>query len=117
MDALKDNRIFNPTIEYIKKVKEGDSIWFHEEKQKYKVQAASERFLICTKPFNPKKTVLYTVVDLKQGLRGVDNYGGLGYESKEDCKDALKMFVSGEAEFSRRRPPIKLNIISISLEQ
>lgn len=42
----------------------GDKVRFAEEKQAYTIQARSERYLICSKPFNPKHTVLYCVVDL-----------------------------------------------------
>ena len=51
----------------------GTYIWFKGERQKYTVQVSSERYLICTKPFNAKNTVLYTIVDLKEGVRGADN--------------------------------------------
>ena len=39
----------------------GSRIWFKEEKRPYKVRAADGRFLVCTKPFKPRKTVLYCI--------------------------------------------------------
>ncbi|WP_148289423.1 hypothetical protein [Fibrella aestuarina] len=35
----------------------------------------ADRFLICTKPFNPRRTVLYTIVDLKKGIHGTAGSG------------------------------------------
>lgn len=78
-------------------------IWFEKEKQGYNVQAQDDRYLICTKPFNPKKTVLYTIVDLKENIRGTDNLVfGFGYETKEECENALEMIQSDEMEISHR---------------
>jgi hypothetical protein len=51
----------------------GQRIKFAEEKQSYKIVAANERYLICTKPFNLQKTYLYTIVDLEGKRRGPDN--------------------------------------------
>lgn len=74
----------------IQTVKVGDFITFAEEKQKYEVQAASERFLVCTKPFNPRRTVLYTIVDLVEDVRGTENLiFGAGFESRKACEEAL----------------------------
>lgn len=72
----------------------GDKIYFKEEKRPYTIMACDERYLICTKPFNLKKTVLYTIVDLLEGIRGADNYwkwgGRFDYSTKEGCEQALK---------------------------
>ena len=43
-------------------LKVDDKILFAEEKQRYTVQARNDRFIICTKPFNPRKTFL--ILDL-----------------------------------------------------
>lgn len=92
----------------------GDKIKFVEERRRYTVQAvsASGRYLACTYPFMPKGTVVYTVVDLEQQLRGVDDSIGnsLGYETTEDCEHALDLFERGEFGFSYRRRPIALHI-------
>lgn len=81
----------------------GDRIKFAEEKQKYTIQSRNERYLICTKPFNPKHTVLYTIVDLQKGIRGTENLiFGMGAETKEDCDAMLKRLDSGETEISHR---------------
>ena len=61
-------------------------VWFAEEKQPYKVRARSSRYLVCTKPFNPLRTVLYTIVDLEEKVRVPENLVfGMGAESDEDC--------------------------------
>lgn len=52
----------------------------------------SGRFVCCTKPFPEENTVQYTVLDLEAGIRGTDDYGGLGYETDEECHEALECF-------------------------
>ncbi len=90
-------------------------ITFADERRAYTVQAVSSdgRWLVCTKPFPPRSTVIYTVVDTVEKLRGVDNYWGLGYETREACERACRMFESGEAEFSHRRQPIRYEITKV----
>lgn len=91
--------------------KVGDKIKFKEEKQRYTVQACNERYLICTKPFNARKTYFYTMVDLKEKIRGRDGYTfGLGeYDTKEGAERYLSELLSGKAEISFRHR-IDLNI-------
>ena len=85
-------------------------IKFKEEKQRYTIQASNDRFLICTKPFNPKKTVLYTIVDLEKKIRGTENLiFCMGYETQELCIEALERLVTGESKISHR-DRIELNI-------
>lgn len=56
---------------------------------------------------------IYTVFDLRESLRGVDNaVGSLGYENSKDCEAAVAMFESGQFEFSHRAQPIPLRIRS-----
>jgi hypothetical protein len=94
-------------------VKVGDKLQFAEESQRYTVQAVGSRWAIATKPFNARRTVLYSVIDLHHQMRGVDNYGGLGYETREECENALKLFEAGQATHSCRRRPIPLNLVAI----
>lgn len=93
----------------------GSRIWFEGESKPYKVRARSERFIICTKPFNPKKTVLYTVIDLSENVRGPDNIIlGLGYETDEQISKRLDELVSGEIEVShRRRVELDVSMVSV----
>ena len=44
--------------------KQGQKVWFPGEKRPYTIRACDDRFAICTKPFNIKKTVLYTLKKL-----------------------------------------------------
>lgn len=69
----------------------GDRVWFVEEKLPYTVQARSRRYLICTKPFNLQRTVLYCIVDFKEDVRGPENLiFGFGAETREQCEEMLK---------------------------
>jgi hypothetical protein len=88
----------------------GDKIWFVEEKRPYTIRTRNKRFLICTKPFNPKRTVLYTIVDLEKQIRGTENLVFcMGYESDEDCNEALIRLETGESEISHRNNiPLKI---------
>lgn len=46
---------------------------FVEEKYAYTIVAANARYWICVKPFNLRKTYLYTIVDVVKKRRGPDN--------------------------------------------
>jgi hypothetical protein len=68
----------------------GDRVRFVEEAQAYTIQARSDRYLVCTKPFNLRRTVLYTIVDLKQQVRGTENLVfGAGAETPEQCQEMI----------------------------
>ena len=55
--------------------KSGMKIWFTGEVKSYTIRSCNERYLVCTKPYNFKKnTVIYTMVDLWEGVRGRDGY-------------------------------------------
>lgn len=69
----------------------GAKVWFDREVQGYNVIARSERFIVCTKPFNPKHTVLYTIIDTKREIRGTENLVfGAGAETDEQCEEMVK---------------------------
>lgn len=93
----------------------GDKVRFYGEKRAYTVQAVSSdgRWAAATKPFNVQNTVLYTVIDMLDRVRGRDDCYGLGYEDREECENAIGMFERGEAEHSRRFPPIALEVVEI----
>lgn len=85
------------------KLPEGSKIKFFEEKQKYTVRASNIAFAICTKPMNAQKTVLYTIIDWFNDVRGPENLiFGMGAESDEDCKEMLERLTQGESEVSHR---------------
>jgi hypothetical protein len=74
------------------------------------VRARSARYIVCTKPFNLKRTVLYTIVDLANRLRGTENLVfGFGQETDEQCLDTLKRLEAGESEISQRNF-VRLNV-------
>jgi len=92
----------------------GEKIRFAEEKQSYTVRARSDRYLICTKPFNPRHTVLYTIVDLIEGIRGTENLiFCMGAEDDKGCMEMLERLESGETEVSHRnRIPLYVGVVS-----
>jgi hypothetical protein len=91
--------------------KVGEKVKFTSEKRRYTVRAAGARFAVLNKPFNPKNTVLYTVVDLEEGVRGTENLVfGAGAETDEHCVEMLKRLESGQTEVSHR------NRVNIDIE-
>lgn len=68
----------------------GTKVKFVSEKRPYTVQASDERYAICTKPFNIYRTVLYTIIDFKEQIRGPENLVfGFGAETREQCEEML----------------------------
>lgn len=91
--------------------KVNDKIFFEGEKKPYKIKACDNRFLICTKPYNLGNTVIYTIVDLQQQIRGTENLMFChGFETKEQCEEALERLQAGKSEISRSNW-VKLNIV------
>lgn len=97
-----------------------DRVRFEEEKQAYTIQARGYRYLVLTKPFNARRTVLYTVVDLQEEVRGTENliFGG-GAETREQCQEML-MRLEGRADWHyggatevshRNRIPLKVRCV------
>lgn len=85
------------------KIGKGVRIWFAEEKRPYRVRASSDRFAICTKPFNlVEGTVLYTIVDFDRGVRGLDDriFDAHDYVSDRGCKNALRELQLGDLDVS-----------------
>jgi hypothetical protein len=93
-------------------MKVGDKIKFRGEKQRYTVQACNERFAVCNKPFNARKTVLYTVIDFEQKIRGTENLIlGMGAETQEQCEEMLGRLITGDTQVSRRNQvPLDIEI-------
>ena len=81
----------------------GDRIRFAEEVQRYTIRAMGKRYAVCTKPFNCQHTVLYTVVDIEEKVRGTENLiFGAGAETDEQCEEMLQRLESGDTEVSHR---------------
>lgn len=84
--------------------KAGDKLYVYGEVKPYTVKARDERYIIATKPYNLKRTVLYFIIDLIKGWRGPDDrVFCCGYETSEDIKERLQELRNGEIEVSRRR--------------
>ena len=84
-------------------LKKGDPVFIGTEKRPYRVKCRDERFIICTKPYNPKRTVMYFIVDLEEQRRGPDNMVFCsGYETQEQCEMRLKELQQGLIEVSHR---------------
>lgn len=92
-------------------------IWFEEEKRPYSVRAVSERYIVCTKPFNLRHTVLYTIIDLKNGMRGTENLLFItGAETDEQCEYIISRLTDPyEPTFLSRRNSIPARITKIQL--
>ncbi len=88
----------------------GAKVKFKEEKQAYTVQASNVAFAILTKPFNARKTVLYTIIDWKYGIRGPENLiFGMGAETQKQCEEMLERLTQGETQVSSRHNiPLKI---------
>ena len=96
----------------------GDRIRFAGDRMFFTIQARDARFIVCTRPFALKKTVLYTVVDLVEQVRGADNHYSLGYETREDCERALRKFsasVRWARMVERREPGVRCSpVVEVS---
>ena len=81
-----------------------DKIYIPTDKRPYTVTARDNRYIICTKPFNLKHTVLYFIIDLKDKWRAPDDRVFCsGYDTDEQCQEQLKKLQSGEIKLSWRR--------------
>lgn len=86
-----------------KDLKVGDPVYLPMETRPYRVKCRDDRFIICTKPFNLRRTVIYFIVDLKEHRRGPDNMVFCsGYETQEQCEERLKELQEGRIEVSIR---------------
>jgi hypothetical protein len=94
----------------------GSKVYFSREKRPYTVKACDERFAICTKPFNPRKTVLYTIIDAEQGVRGTNNlvFNIYNYAKQEDIDQCLRDLNNAEecVEVSHRNR-VALDIVKV----
>lgn len=92
----------------------GSKIFFSSEKRPYTVKACDDRYFVCTKPFNPKKTVLYTIIDLKQDIRGTNNliFNLYDYAVQSEIEECLEDLQTGQIEVSHRNR-VQLDIVKI----
>ena len=94
------------------KVNVGDKVYIPDQKRPFRVRARDDRYIICTKPFNPQHTVIYFIVDLVNKWRAPDNMIFCsGYGTDEQCQERLQELQSGQIELSRRRGiPLDIDI-------
>lgn len=91
----------------------GYKVKFKSEKQKYTVRCASKRYVICTKPFNARKTVLYCIIDQWTQFRAPEDFVfGLGAETDEQCYEMLIRLLDHKSDLSRRHE-LKLDIEAV----
>ena len=85
--AFADMKNYCQQLEY----KVGDKVKFVDEQRPYTIKACNERFIIATKPYNPKRTFMYTIIDFEHLVRGADNYSCLyEYDKEEEAQKALQ---------------------------
>lgn len=94
------------------RVEVGDKVYIPNQKKPFRVKARDDRYIICTKPFNPKHTVLYFIVDLVNKWRAPDDrLFCSGYETDEQCRERLQELQSGKIGLSiRRGMPLDIDI-------
>jgi hypothetical protein len=90
-DYSNEKEQYQEMITYCQNLKVGNKIKFTSEKQRYTIKAKSGRYLICTKPFNLRKTVLYTIIDLERLVRGTNNsvFNPYDYSVQKDIDNCL----------------------------
>jgi len=113
-----------------KKLKQGQEVYFIGEKSPMIVNEINENFAICTRDLHRwydadlikyeakenfssftetynqlKKSIVYSILDFKNNVKGTHNSWGYGIERKtikKDAKEILKALESNEIEISRR---------------
>lgn len=94
------------------KVEVGDKVYIPDQSKPYTVRCRDNRYIICTKPYNPKRTVMYFIIDLEKKWRALDDrVFCFGYETDEDCQERLKELQNEEIFLSLRRGiPLDIDI-------
>lgn len=119
------------------KLKEGQEVYFIGEKAPMNINEINENFAICTRDLhrwydadliryeakenfqsftetynNLKNSIVYSILDFKNNVKGTHNSWGFGIEKKtlkKDAKEILKALELNEIEISRRNS-CQLNI-------
>ena len=95
--------------------KVGDKIKFKKEKQRYTISACDDRFIIAWKPFNPRRTFMYTIIDLKENERSSDNYYcAFDYTNEKEAQEAIEIL--NRTAKKREQDIIELNSFTGSFE-
>lgn len=80
----------------------GERVRLDGTKRAWKVRARGERYIVLTQPFNLRRTVLYTVIDLEMGRRGTVTSWACGFETEDEIAESLAMLERGDTELSSR---------------
>ncbi len=68
----------------------GAKIGWKGQKKRFKVIARNDNFIIIARPYNPKKTFEYSILDLEYMQCNHDNYyNKYDYSNKDECMQAL----------------------------
>lgn len=82
----------------------GAKLQWKGQKKKFKVIARNDNFIIITRPYNPKKTFEYSILDLEYMECNKDNYYcRYDYQDVEECKKALEKLQQTREEEKRTR--------------
>ena len=87
-------------------MKVGDKVKLTGDDRWWDVKAVSEHFVACTRqaPFQPKGTLVYTVLDWRNGVRGPCDLIGQGWGdgtyTEQECSEMLEGF-----EYDYRQDP------------
>lgn len=93
----------------------GSKVKFRSEKQAYTVRASNAAYTICTKPFNARRTVLYTIIDFHESVRGPEDLiFDLGAETNEQIAEMLDRLTNEDSEVSHRHR-VELDIERVTL--
>jgi len=95
-------------------IKVNDKVYFKSEKASYTVKAFDGRYAICTKPYNFKRTVMYTIVDFKEDIRSTNDlvFNIYDYKVQDDINKCLRDIKSGELKLSKRNS-VKNDIVKV----
>lgn len=101
-------------------LKKGDQIKFRQEKHKYKVLKANKRFAICIKPFNVRKTYLYTIIDFEKKICGPENliFNCTDLQTQRGVREMFVRLARGKSEISyRRQAPLDIEKIVLNFKE
>ena len=112
------------------KLKQGQKVFFTNEKLPYEVKAVSDKYAVVTRKLHRREDAdllhhqvnmsaycsfteaydankdnpVYSLLDFKQNLKAPDNLvlGNFDYFKKEDCENAIKYLEEGKMELSHR---------------
>ena len=107
---METNQLYKEILKFLEV---GDKIYIKGEKRGFEIKARNERYLICTKPFNPKKTVTYTILDSEELINSTNNFvfNIYDYSIQKDVEESLVDLIEGKYELSQRRQVNTVNLI------